>query len=68
MIDWIETLFKIFNDLGYCEKWANWIIQYITITTFSMIINGKPDNIFQHRRGIHQGDPISPYFIICAEY
>lgn len=50
-LDW-NFIKKCFNDLGLCEKWTNRIMQWITTTTFSMIVNEKPGNAFQFEREI----------------
>lgn len=55
--------------LGFNNQWFNWIMEWITTTSFSMLINRKIDKVFHSEKGNRQGNPISPYiFIICTEH
>lgn len=58
----------IFQKLGFHEKWVNLIFQCISTISFSVLINGCPEDRFFPSRGIRLGDPLPPYiFILCAE-
>jgi len=45
-----------------------WIQQYITTVSYSVIVNDEVSGFFTPTRGLHLGDPLSPYlFFICME-
>lgn len=47
------------------RKWIIWCVQTVSI---SIMINGSPYEPFKLKKGIRQGDPISPFlFTIISE-
>jgi hypothetical protein len=53
---------------GFNKDWISWIMNLISSTFFSILINGVPSQPFSPSRGIRQGDPLSPFlFVIMAK-
>ncbi|GJZ31367.1 hypothetical protein Tco_0576414 [Tanacetum coccineum] len=59
-VDWV-FLRKVLNGFGFHERMISWIMECVTTTSYSISINGSLHGYFQGKRGLRQGDPLSPY-------
>lgn len=67
-IDW-NFLQGMLIELGYPPRFVGWVMECVTTTSYSLSINGELHGYFKGKRGLRQGDPISPFlFVICMEY
>jgi hypothetical protein len=45
---------------GFDPKWCKWIQEFISRDNVRIKVNNDIDNYFQTRKGLRQGDPLSP--------
>ncbi|XP_026419431.1 uncharacterized protein LOC113315356 [Papaver somniferum] len=54
--------------MGFGSKWRKWISCCVEFTRFSILINGSAAGYSKSKKGIRQGDPISPFlFLLVGE-
>ncbi|KAL9672679.1 hypothetical protein QQ045_028931 [Rhodiola kirilowii] len=64
-IDW-KFLISMLNLLKFPSKFISWIEICLQSTSYSILINGEMHDFFEGRRGIRQGDPLSPFLFTIA--
>ncbi|GJS49209.1 hypothetical protein Tco_0599330 [Tanacetum coccineum] len=59
-VDW-AFLNSVLMGFGFHERMIAWIMECVSSTSYSICINGNLHGYFQGKRGLRQGDPLSPY-------
>ncbi|XP_021741986.1 uncharacterized protein LOC110708209 [Chenopodium quinoa] len=59
-VEW-GFLESVLSELGFPSLFIKWILGCITSVSFSILINGAPSKPFKAKKGLRQGDPLSPF-------
>jgi hypothetical protein len=64
-VEW-PFLLEVLEQMGFGQRWRDMISILLASSSSRVLLNGKQGRLFRHRRGLRQGDPLSPMLFILV--
>jgi hypothetical protein len=61
-----HVIMDMMRRKGFPSKWLSWVSVILSSGTSQVLLNGVPGNTIHCRRGVRQGDPLSPLLFVLA--
>lgn len=61
-----ESILQILQAKGFGTKWIRWVKELLGSGTSSVLLNGIPGKVIYCKRGVRQGDPLSPLLFVLV--
>jgi hypothetical protein len=59
-------LIEVLIRLGFGQIWCNVVCGLLSSSSTQILLNGCPREVIYHRRGLRQGDPLSPMLFVLV--
>ena len=61
-----SAILDMLKHLGFGDKFGNWVREILYSASTSVLLNGVPGKPIKCKRGVRQGDPLSPILYVLA--
>ena len=61
-----DAILQVMEAMGFDELMLKWVKEILSSGTSAILLNGVPGKQFECKRGVRQGDPLSPLLYVLG--